>query len=137
MVTVFGHQHMGDQSGPGHASGNRPTGCRGLNDGVATAAGQLGPNMANDPEAGGHVVEHFRDILTERLEMTAAIRAAGMLRRMNHGIAWQVIRQRFAHRFAGGFFCRGDFREAGPFRLAGFQFFQCQFELPDHLVDLL
>jgi hypothetical protein len=55
---------------------------------------------------------------------------------MNHGVARQVIRQRFADRFAGGFFW-GDFRDAGPFCLAGFEFFQRQFELPDHLVDLL
>ena len=48
-----------------------------------------------------------------------------------------MTRKLFAHRFAGDFFCRGDFREAGPFRLAGFEFFQRQFELPDHLVDLL
>ena len=93
--------------------------------------------MANDPETGGHVVEHFGNVLAQRLEMTAAVRAAGVLRHMNHGVAWQMIRQRFADRLAGGFFGRGDFREAGPFRLAGFQFFQRQFELPDHLVDLL
>jgi hypothetical protein len=56
---------------------------------------------------------------------------------MNHGVAWQVTRQWFADRFAGGFFCRGDFRAAGPFRLAGFEFFKRQFKLPDHFVDLL
>ncbi len=128
---------MRQQSRPGHASGNQPAGGWCLNDGVAAAAGQLGPNMANHPEAGGHIVEHFGNILTQWLEMTAAIRAARLLRRMNHGVSRQVIRQRFAHRFAGGFCCRDDFREASPFRLAGFEFFQRQFELPDHVVDLL
>lgn len=56
---------------------------------------------------------------------------------MNHGIAWQVIRERFADRLAGGFFHRGDFGGIGPFCLAGFEFLQRQFKLPDHFVDLL
>ena len=137
MVAIFGDQHMRQQSRPGPAAGNRPTGGRGLNDGVTTATGQLRPNMANDPETGRYVVEDFRDILTQRLEMTATVRTAACFRRMNHGIAWQVIRERFANRLAGGFFHRGDFGGIGPFCLAGFEFLQRQFELPDHFVDLL
>ena len=137
MVAIFGDQHMRQQSRPGPAAGNRPTGGRGLNDGVTTATGQLRPNMANDPETGRHVVEDFRDILTQRLEMTATVRTAACFRRINHRIAWQVVRQRFADRFARRLFCRGSFGGLGPFCFAGFEFLQRQFELPDHFVDLL
>jgi hypothetical protein len=52
--------------------------------------------MANDLETGGHILKHFRDILAQRLELPAAVRATGCLRHVLDRFARQGFRERLA-----------------------------------------
>lgn len=137
MIGVLGHQDMGQQARAGQAPGNWPADGRGLDHRVATPAGQLGPDMADHLETGRDIVEDFRDIFTQRLQVTATIRAARRFGFVHHGFPRQMVGERFANRLTTRFLrrhrCRGD----GAFSLGSFEFLKGEFELPEHLVDLL
>ena len=50
--------------------------------------------MANDEEAGGNVVEHFRDVLTQLLQCAATLRARLVRRLMHLGDAQKMFGKR-------------------------------------------
>jgi len=105
MIGVFRDQHMRQQRRCRQAALNRQARHLGLRDGLAAAAGQFRPHVADDPEAGRCVVEHFGDVLAERTQRTTAVRAGTGGGVLDH-FARQVFRQWPTHRFALGCFAR-------------------------------
>lgn len=108
MVAVLGHEHVRQQRRPGQAALDRAAGREGLEDALAAHAGELGPYMADDLEAAGHVLELLGDVLADLAQLAAAL-AAGAGRPVgvplgvvNPGLAWQVLGQlaRIAARLA-------------------------------------
>ena len=97
MVAVLADQHLGQQPGAGQESVHRPARGLGLGDGLAAAAHQLGPYMADDMEAAGLVVEHLADVLADLAQgqATGGAAAAGLVpgRPVHHGSPRQVRRQ--------------------------------------------
>ena len=80
MVGIFGDEDMGEEPGSGLAALDRHTGQRRLDDPVARAAAELGPDVADDTERGGHIIELLGDIVTDPAHRAAAVRAdAGRL----------------------------------------------------------
>ena len=71
MVTVLGHQHMGQQAGTGQSARYGAAGCAGLEDGMARHAGQLGTHMPDHLEVGRHVLQLFGDILSYLTQSSA------------------------------------------------------------------
>ena len=64
MIAVLTHQNVRQQPRPGPATRDRSARCFGLQDAIALRAAQLGTHVTYHHEAGGHVLQHLRDILT-------------------------------------------------------------------------
>ena len=139
MVAELGGKDVGKQAWAGQTIGDRPTRRGGLYDGVAAGASELRADVANDLEVLGNVLQRFRNILAEFLQRAAAVRTAAIGRGVLDRLASQVIGKRFADRALDRFLCirrRLDGREFGAFGTHGFEFFEREFELANHLVEL-
>ena len=118
---------------------------RRLGDGIAGGAGVFRPDVADDLEVPGNVVQHFRDVLAEFAHLAAA-RGAGagtVVGRLMHDLlARQMLGQRLALR-PGALGRRRRRRRisglgaGGVGSLAALQFLQPQFELLDLATDPL
>src|SRR5690606_6517053 len=75
MVAVLRYEHMGQEAGTGKALRDRPARRWRLHDLRAAPARGLRPHMTDHPELTRHVLEHLRDVLAERLQRAAALRA--------------------------------------------------------------
>ncbi len=95
-VAVFRDRHMRDQARAGAATLDRQVGGWGLEHRLAHPAGVAGPDVADDLQPGGDLLQHLGDVLAEPGEL--AWRAAAAQRRglMRHGLARQMLRQRAA-----------------------------------------
>lgn len=60
MVAVLTHQHLGDQTGCGHALGDHPLRCRSLMDSATGPTTMFGPIDTDDPDRRRHPVQHLR-----------------------------------------------------------------------------
>ena len=96
MVAELPDQNVREQCGAGDPARNRARGRIRLGNVVASGAGELWPDVTNDLKTRRHVLEHFRDILTQRLKMAAALRATVRRRRMRHRFARQGFGERLA-----------------------------------------
>jgi hypothetical protein len=143
VVTVLRHQQMCQQARCGAATWRGHRRCRGLGNGVARIAGIFRPDVADDLEVPGHVVEHLSDVFTQSGHAPAACgTGAGAVvgRLMHHLLARQMIRQRLARRLvarADGGRRIGGLGLGGGFGGFGFQRLEPQFELGDLVVDPL
>ena len=99
MVAVLRDQHMRQQPGAGHASGNGSAWRSSLNNDIANRTSELRANVLDDPETRRHVLKHFCDIFTEFLQRTATVRAATLYRQMLYRFTGQMIRQGLAFWF--------------------------------------
>ena len=102
VVAILRHRDMREQAGAGAATANGQLRHGRLHDGLAGAAGELGPDITDNAEATGNVVEDLGLVAAERMQPATASWAATI------GIAWrgmfgddarQRFRQRRAHRF--------------------------------------
>src|SRR6476619_5365602 len=95
MVSELRYQDMGQQTRCGDATLNRPAGCWGLNDHVATGASLLAPDMADHLECRVDEIELLGYVLSQRLELAAAGGAALFLRLEHPVLArqmrWQLL----------------------------------------------
>lgn len=109
-----------------------------MDDPVTAGAGPLGPDVTNDPEVGGHVVQHLRHVLAQGLERAAAVGADQSVRLMNPHLARQVGRERARNRRGlGGGAGVGRLDSGSAFGHADFQLFQLQFELVEEPIRSL
>ena len=95
VIAVLGHQHLRQQPRAGQAALNRPAGRVGLEDALAAHARQLGTHVADDLEAGRHVLELLGHVFVERTQLAAAFTALARPRSqavgvMHPGLARQV-----------------------------------------------
>ena len=143
VVAIFRDQHMREQAGAGPAPLDRQRGHRRLGDRLAGAAAHAWPDVADDLEVGGHILEHLPLVLAQLAEDRAAAAWAGTGRRMHDGLARQMLWQRCAARGAAG---PGRCRRAlwpgrGASRLALdralLEVADQEFELLDGLLELL
>ncbi len=88
--------------------------------------------MPDDTEAGRNIVEHLGDVLADPAHRSTALWALAA-RLMHHTFAWQVLRQRPAHRLHFLFALR--LGRGVQYRLGTLQFLQPQLELLDLPVD--
>ena len=101
VVEVFRHQQVGEQGRCGATARGRHRWRRGLGNDVARLAGEFRPNVADDLEVPGHVIEHFGNVFAKPGHHPAAIGAgaARAVGRLVHDLrAWQMIGQRLALR---------------------------------------
>ncbi len=134
---------MGERARGGAPAGGRHRRCRSLGDRIARAAGIFRPNVTNDLEVSGHIVQHLGHVLAEPGHSLAACRAgtrAIVLRLMHDIVSRQMIGQRLA--LGPGTFadrCRLilGFSAGNVFSLAGLQFLEPEFELLDLAADPL
>lgn len=95
VIGILGDEHVGEEPGAGPAALDRHAGQRRLDDAVAGSAAELGADVPDDPERGGHIVQLLGDILADPAHRTAAIRAdAGGL--VHDLVPRQVVGQRLA-----------------------------------------
>ena len=76
MVAVFRDEDMRQQARTGKTAFDRPRGCRRFDDAITACAGELRPDVANDLEAVGDVLQLLGNIFAELAQLRAAIRAA-------------------------------------------------------------
>jgi hypothetical protein len=134
---------MGERARGGAPARGRHRRCRSLGDRIARAAGIFRPDMTNDLEVSGHIVQHLGHVLAEPGHSLAACRAgtrAIVLRLMHDIVSRQMIGQRLA--FGPGTFaerCRLilGFSAGDVFSLAALQFLEPEFELLDLAADPL
>ena len=74
-------------------------GACGLHDAFAARAGQLRSNLPDHFEARRHVLQHFRNVFAEMFQLSATVRAGGLLRQILSHFARQMLRQRPTRRF--------------------------------------
>jgi hypothetical protein len=135
---------MGDQPRPRAAALDGQRRHRPLHDRFAGPAAQLRPDMLDDLEAGGHILEHLALVLPHPAEHRAAAARADAGRLVGDGFTRQVRRQRFAHRLLALARLRrvrlGGVSRAGAGVALGLlllEFADQQFELLDVAVELL
>ena len=80
MIGILRDQHMSEQPGPCKSAIDRPRGCWCLHDAVAGLAAQLRTHMANNLEAGPHVLQHLGGICAQLAHVATAIGAGIVLR---------------------------------------------------------
>ena len=142
VIAVLGDQHMRQQPGARPAALDRQRGHRHLHDGLAAPAGQRRPNMPDDLEPAGDVVEHLADILADLAHRAAAAGAGATgewtISRRGRCSGKGRRRTTFALGRAGGLVSRRrhDRRGRGGGGL-GLQLVDHQLELLDDAVDLL
>ena len=107
----------------------------GLHDPLAALAAQLGTDMADDLEAGPHVLQHLCNIFAEWPQLAAAIGAGFVVRQVAQHFARQMLGQRTARGLSGsGVLSRH--RSGLLFRGAvGFELFELQLQLFDLTED--
>src|SRR6202008_1946614 len=93
MIAVFRHENVRQQPGTSHTSRDRTARRFGLHDLVATPAGQLGTYPPDDFEMFWHILQHLRNIVTEMLQLTAALRTRCLLRMNRLRLTRKVLRQ--------------------------------------------
>ena len=99
----------------------------------AAGAGELGPDMPDDPKTPGHVLQHLGDIFAEWCHRSATGRASSSGRRgMDNFVARQMVGQRLAARtvvrcglFIAGLPCNG----ACGMCLLSLEVLECQLQL--------
>ena len=101
MISVFRDQHMRQQSWCRQATPNGQARDLGLRDGLAVAAGQFRPHVADDTEAGRRVVQYFGHVFAERTQRAAAVRTGAGSGVLDH-LTRQTFRQWPADRFPPG-----------------------------------
>ncbi len=120
MVGILGNEYMREQSSPGPPSLDRHRRQRCLDDALAGAATEPGPDVADDAEAGGHVLELLGHILADLAHRAAAVgaQASG---RVHDVLARQMIREWLAERLGSiaspddSGWCLGDRFDLGVF----------------------
>jgi hypothetical protein len=137
VIAVLGAEEVGDEAGTGLAALDRQARRRRLHRGIAGFAGVAGPDMADHPERGGHVLQHLADVLAALAQLAAAAVRADRFGLVAHLLARQVRRRRLARGTRGGLrrlsgeTCR---RRLGQGRLA---IFERELQLLDRPVELL
>ena len=147
MVAVLRHQQMCERARRGTAARSRHRRRRGLRDGIARGAGIFRPDVTDDLEVPGHVVQHFGHVLAELRHSPAAIGtgARTVIGRLMHDLLpRQMIGQRLALWLAAiadrsrGFGGRNfGIGAGGVFGHAGFQLLQPELKLGNLAIDPL
>jgi len=147
MVAVLRHQQMCERARRGTAARGRHRRRRGLRDGIASGAGIFRPDVTDDLEVPGHVVQHLGHVLAELGHSPAALRAGArtVISRLMHDLLpRQMIGQRLALWLATlADRCRGfggrnlGIGAGGVFGQAGFQFLEPELKLGNLAIDPL
>ena len=73
MVGILRDQHMSQQSWPCQPTIDRPRWCGCLHDAITGIATRLRKHMADDLDAGPHVLQHLSGVFAEFAEPAAAV----------------------------------------------------------------
>ena len=72
VVGVLGHEHVREQARAGAATLDRHRRCRRPHDALASAAAELGADVAHDPKQGGHAGNDPVDGCSHLAQITSA-----------------------------------------------------------------
>ena len=147
MIAVLRHQQMCERARRGTAARGRHRRRRGLRDGIARGAGIFRPDVTDDLEVPGHIIQHLGHVLAELGHSPAAIRtgACTVISRLMHDLLpRQMIGQRpalwlatLADRCCGFGGLNLGFGAGGVFGHAGFQFLEPELKLGNLAIDPL
>jgi hypothetical protein len=84
---------MRKQRRPRKAALDRARGCWSLHDRIATRTGHLGTDMLDHLKVSGYVLECFRDVITQVLQLAAAARTGLFRRRGGLRLARKMFRK--------------------------------------------
>src|SRR5512147_790471 len=113
MVRIFGDQHVRQQPRTRPAALDRQRRHRGLVHALACAAGEAGADVADHLEPRRLIVENFRDVLTDDVQLAAARRTAAASRFMPALLPRQMTGQWPPATFLPGIGCWRRRCEAG------------------------
>ena len=81
---------MGQNSRACDTPGDRPAARWGLYDAVAAGTGQLRSNLMNHFDSLGHILQDFRNIFAQMLQLSATVGASFLLRQLGSHFAPQM-----------------------------------------------
>ena len=141
VIAIFRDQHVRQQSRSRNAALDRTARRFGLHDAFAARAGQLRSHLTDHFESRRHVLQNFRNIFAQRLQLAAAVRTSFLLRQILPHFARQVLGQRPPCCFRrdvcnGRDHCR-CVRASCVLRLRRLQLVQPQLQLLDLTIQLL
>src|SRR5690606_9660884 len=125
------------EAGTGKAFRDRPARRWRLHDLRAAPARELRPHMTDHPKLTRHVLEHLRDVLAERLQRAAALRARArhLVRdRLSRQVLWKGPTDRRGGRFGRLKIAALQRREL---RFARLELLERQLKLRDPRIELL
>src|SRR4051812_45887336 len=127
---------MRQQARSGDPAFDWPAWRRRLHDRVAATACHLGAHMPDHPETGWHILKLLGHVFAQVPQPAAAGWAGLCFWPIDSLVAWQMVRQRLAHRLlAWGAVGLRHFPRC--YTLVGLQVFQLQLELFDLVIELL
>jgi hypothetical protein len=93
MVAVFRDEDMSQQARTSKTAFDRPRGCSRFDDAITAGAGELRPDVANNLEAVGDVLQLLGNIFAELAQLRAAIRAAITFVNLRDHFSLEMCRQ--------------------------------------------
>jgi hypothetical protein len=138
VIGEFRNLHVGQQSRSGKATLDGTRWRRSLDHAFTSAAGELGPHVANHLEAIGDVLKLLGNIFAELAQLAAAIGARVTMKSVADNFARQMLGQWLAPR-SGLRLCNWPhpFNSGFTLRLRALQLFQMEFKLFEFDNDLL
>ena len=136
MIRILRYQYVGERARSSEAAVDRSRRRRSLHDAIAGIAAQLRTHMADDLEAGPHVLQHLGDIFTQLAQPSAAVGARLMAGQVGVDFARKMLGQRAAEGLRRSSTLCGRNRLRLLDGTGGLQVFKLKFKLFDLAEDL-
>jgi hypothetical protein len=136
MIGILRYQNMGEQTRSREAAVDGSRRRRSLHDAIAGIAAQLRTHMADDLEAGPHVLQHLGHIFPQLAQPATTVRAGSVVRHVRVDFARKMLRQGTAEGLRGSRMLCGRNRLRLLDGAGGLQVFQLQLKLFDLAEDL-
>ena len=96
MIGILRDQNMSEQARACESAFYRPRWSWRLHDAVAGLATQLRTHVADDLEAGPHILQHLGCIRAQFAHLASTVGAVLLARQVRVNLAWKMFRQRAA-----------------------------------------